>query len=89
MGVRYILALVLMIAVMIAWSLFFGNRFAPQPDESTTTETPAASDTPQIPPDSITQTAPGGTTEASVDTDLWTPLQESPDDAKVNVQTDT
>ena len=88
MGVRYILALVLMIAVMIGWSLFFGNRFAPQPDESATTETPASSDTHQMQPDGTTQTAPDAT-EASVDTDLWTPLQESPDDAKVNVQTDT
>ena len=40
MGVRYILALVLMIAVMIGWSLFFGNRFAPQPEEPAPTETP-------------------------------------------------
>ena len=87
MGVRYILALVLMIAVMIGWSLFFGNRFAPQPDESTTTETPASSDTRQMQPDDTTQTAPDGT-EVSVDTDLWTPLQESPDDAKVYVRTD-
>ena len=42
MGVRYIFALVLMIAVMIGWSLFFGKRFAPQPEDPTTTETPAA-----------------------------------------------
>lgn len=88
MGVRYILALVLMIVVMIAWSLFFGNRFAPEPDESATTQTPTASDTRQTQPDSITPPTPDGT-EASVDTDLWTPLQESPDDAKVNVHTDT
>ncbi|MXY27201.1 membrane protein insertase YidC, partial [Candidatus Poribacteria bacterium] len=87
MGVRYILALVLMIAVMIGWSLFFGNRFAPEPDESATTETAPSSDTRQVPPDDATQTAPDGT-EASVDTDLWTPLQESPDDAKVSVHTD-
>ena len=88
MGVRYILALVLMIAVMIGWSLFFGNRFAPDPDESGTTETAPSSDTRQVPPDDAIQAAPDGT-EASIDTDLWTPLQESPDDAKVNVQTDT
>ena len=77
MGVRYILALVLMIAVMIGWSLFFGNRFAPEPDESATTETPASSDTRQMQPDDATQTASDGT-EASVDTDLWTPFTGKP-----------
>lgn len=87
MGVRYILALVLMIAVMIGWSLFFGNRFAPEPDESATTETVPSSDTRQMQPDDATQPTPDGT-EVSVDADLWTPLQESPDDAKVNVHTD-
>ena len=87
MGARYIIALVLMIAVMIAWSLFFGNRFAPEPDESTTTETPASSGTREMQSDATTQTASDGT-EASLDPDLWTPVQESPDDAKVNVQTD-
>ena len=87
MGVRYILALVLMIAVMIGWSLFFGNRFAPEPEESATPETPAASDTRQTQPDGAPQPGLDGT-EASVDTDIWTPLQESPEDAKVNVQTD-
>ena len=30
MGQRYILALVLMIVVMFAWSLFFGNRLSKQ-----------------------------------------------------------
>lgn len=87
MGSRYILALVLMIAVMIAWSLFFGNRFAPEPDESATTETPAASGTREMQSDPTIQTASDGT-EASLDPDLWTPIQESPDDAKINVQTD-
>ena len=87
MGVRYILALVLMIAVMIGWSLFFGNRFAPEPDESATPETVPSSDTRQMQPDDATQPTPDGT-EVSVNTDLWTPLQESPDDAKVNVRTD-
>ena len=87
MGSRYILALVLMIAVMIAWSLFFGDRFAPEPDESATTETPASSGTREMQPDTATQTASDGA-EASLDTDFWTPVQESPDDAKINVQTD-
>ena len=87
MGVRYILALVLMIAVMIAWSLFFSKHFAPQPDESATTETPASSDTREMQPGTTTQTASDGA-EASVSTELWTPIQESPNDAKINVQTD-
>ena len=87
MGARYILALVLMIAVMIGWSLFFGNRFAPQPEEPATTETPAA----LSPSETHSDTATQGTvdeTDASLNPDLWTPLEESPDDAKVNVQTD-
>ena len=87
MGKNYILALVLMIVVMIGWSLFYGNRFAPEPDKPATTETPPSADTHPLQPDDATQTAPEGT-EASVDVDLWTPLQESPDDAKVNVHTD-
>ena len=87
MGARYILALVLMIAVMIAWSLFFGNRFSPQPDESPTPETPVSSGTGEVQPDTATQMA-SDRTEASLDTDLWTPVQESPGDAKINVQTD-
>ena len=87
MGSRYIIALVLMVAVMIAWSLFFGNRFAPELDESTTTGTPASSATSEMQPDAATQTASDGT-EASLSTDLWTPVRESPDDAKINVQTD-
>ena len=87
MGSRYIIALVLMVAVMIAWSLFFGNRFAPEPDESATTETPASSETREMQSDATMQTAPDGT-EASLDPNLWTPVQESPDDAKINVQTD-
>ena len=87
MGARYIIALVLMIVVMIAWSLFFGNRFAPEPDESATTETPTSSATREMQPDATTQTTSDGA-EASLNTDLWTPVQESPDDAKVNVQTD-
>ncbi len=87
MGVRYILALVLMIVVMIGWSLFFGNRFAPEPDESATTRTAPSSDTRHMQPDDATQIASDGT-GVSVDTNPWTPLQESPDDAKVNVHTD-
>ena len=88
MGARYIIALVLMIVVMIAWSVFFGNRFAPEPDESTTTETPASSATREMQPDAATQTATSDGTEASLNTDLWTSVEESPDDAKITVQTD-
>ena len=87
MGVRYILALVLMIAVMIGWSLFFGKRFAPQPDEPATTETPAASSPSETQSDATTHGTFDGA-DASVNPDPWTSVEESPDDAKVNVRTD-
>ena len=87
MGVRYILALVLMIAVMIGWSLFFGKRFAPQPDEPATTETPTTSSPSKTQSDTTAQDT-FDETDASVSPDLWTPVEEGPDDAKVNVQTD-
>ena len=87
MGVRYILALVLMIAVMIGWSMFFGKRFAPQPEEPATTETPATSSPSETDLDTATQGTLDGT-DASVTSDLWEPIEESPDDAKINVQTD-
>ena len=86
MGVRYILALVLMIAVMVGWSLFFGKRFAPQPDEPATTERPASS-----PSETQSDTATQGTldeTDVSLNPDLWAPSEERPDDTEVNVQTD-
>ena len=38
MGSRYILAVVLMLVVMIAWTLIFGNRFAPEPTDPTISE---------------------------------------------------
>lgn len=87
MGARYILALVLMIAVMIGWSLFFGNRFAPQPDDPATTETPTASSPGETQPDTAAREVLDGT-DASVSPDLWAPVEERPDDTKVNVQTD-
>ena len=88
MGARYILALVLMIVVMIAWSLLYGNRFAPQPDESATTEqTPATSDTDETPINPTPQATSDGTT-APLSPDLWTQVEESPDDSMVNVRTD-
>ena len=88
MGARYILALVLMVAVMIASTLYFRKYSAPQPDEPAMTETPLSSDTRETHPDAIGQTAPDGA-EASINTERLTPpTQESPDDAKINVQTD-
>ena len=87
MGVRYILALVLMIAVMIGWSLFFGKRFAPQPDEPATTGTPAASSPSETQSDATTHGTFDGA-DASVNPDLWTPVGESPGDGKVSVRTD-
>ena len=87
MGSRYIIALVLMIVVMVAWSLFFGNHFAPEPDESATPGTPESSATREMQPDATTQATSDGA-EASLNTDLWTPVEETPDDAKINVQTD-
>ena len=84
MGRRYILALVLMIAVMIVWSLFL----APKPDEiPITEETPVTSDTGEMPIDPATQATSDGT-DAPISPDLWTAVEESPDDAMVNVQTD-
>jgi YidC/Oxa1 family membrane protein insertase len=84
MGARYILALVLMIIVMIAWSLFL----APKPDEIPSTEkAPVASDTGETPMDPTTQ-ATSDATDAPISPDLWTAVEESPDDAMVNVRTD-
>ena len=84
MGARYILALVLMIAVMIAWSLFL----APKPDEiPSTEETPVASDTGETPIDPTMQ-ATSEETNAPISPDLWTAVEESPDDTMVNVRTD-
>ena len=88
MGARYILALVLMIVVMFAWSWFYGNRFAPQPDESATTEEmPTTTDTGEAPIDPTTQATSDGTA-APLSPDLWTQVEESPDDSMVNVRTD-
>ena len=84
MGARYIFALVLMVAVMIAWSLFF----APKPDEiPTTQETPVASDTGETPINPTTQATPDGA-DAPFNSDQQTIANENPDDAMVNVRTD-
>lgn len=84
MGARYILAMVLMIAVMLTWSLLFGKRFAPQPEEPATTEQTETSDTQEGTP----PMAPLGSVETPpLSPDVFTPIQESPDDAKVRVKT--
>ena len=91
MGARYILALVLMVAVIVIWTIvspyIFKDSFGPQPNEPTTTETPIATSPSETQPDAGTQAASDGT-DASVNPDLWTPIQETPEDAKVNVRTD-
>ena len=85
MGARYILALVLMIGVMVLWSLFL----APKPDEMPATEkTPVASDTGETPVDPTTQ-ATSDPIEAPNSPELWTQVEESPDDTMINVQTDS
>ena len=84
MGARYILALVLMIAVMVLWSLFL----APKPEQIPPTEkTPVTSDTGETPVDPATQ-ATSDAADAPNTPELWTQIEESPDDAMINVQTD-
>ena len=84
MGARYIIALVLMIAVLIAWSLLFGNRFTPEQNDPTITE-------PSTPPSSVVPPTDSGEEETGSPSpeDVFTPIQESPDDPKVNVRTPT
>lgn len=84
MGARYILALVLMIAVMIAWSLLFSNRYAPQPEEPATTEQTEQTDTPEI---GVEPPSTGSVATQPISPDAFTPIQEAPDDAMVPVQT--
>ena len=85
MGARYIIALVLMIAVMIAWSLLFGNRLTPEQNDPSITE-------PSTPPSSVVPSTPSTEEERgspNLDDIVFTPVQESPDDPKVNVRTPT
>ena len=77
MGSRYILAVVLMLAVMIAWTLIYGNRFAPEQNDPTTPE-----QTPQI-------DTPDGTGEDSPNSEPPLVFQVNPDDPTVHVKTDT
>ena len=75
MGARYILAVVLMLAVMIAWTLIFGNRFAPEQEEI-----PQSEQTPQdVEPNGVNSEEPGQQNS----------FQVNPDDPNVNVKTNT
>ena len=80
MGARYILALVLMVGVMIAWSLIFGNRFVPEQNDPTITEQTSPDDTPK-------ETELGVKGEDSTDSDPLMMVQDNPDDPKVHVRT--
>lgn len=84
MGSRYILALVLMIAVMIAWTLMFGKPkpLTPEQDDPAITE--------QTPPSDTTDGIDlGEKEEDSIDTNPLMMVQESPDDPMVRVRTST
>ena len=82
MGARYILALVLMIAVMIIWSQIYPRYFAPEMTEPGTSQE-------ETPP---TDTPEGGEIEINSN-DPTIPeaitIQDSPDDPKVHVKTRT
>ena len=81
MGVRYILALVLMVVVMIAWSLIFSNRFVPEQNDPGILEQTPSSDTPDVDPNEMG--------DDSVDSESPITLQDSPDDPMVHVKTNT
>lgn len=81
MGARYILALVLMIAVMIIWSQVYPRFFAPELTEPGTSEETPTTDAPE-----------GVETETnSNDPTIPVPITmpDSPDDPKVHVATST
>lgn len=81
MGARYILALVLMIAVMIIWSQVYPRFFAPEltdPGISEETSTPDAAEGEEPEINSSDPTIPIPIT-----------IQDSPDDPKVHVETST
>ncbi len=81
MGARYILALVLMIAVMIAWSLIFGKSFTPEQNEVPITE--------QTPQGATPDTEIGEKGEDPTDVDSLATPEDSPDDPQVHVRTNT
>lgn len=80
MGARYILALVLMIAVMIIWSQIYPRYFAPEMTEPGTSEETPSTDTPE-----------GGEIEINSNDPTIPPIptQDTPDDPKVRVTTST
>ena len=80
MGARYILALVLMVGVMIAWSLIFGNRFVPEQNNPATSEQTSQDETSK-------ESELGVKEEDSVDSDPLMMVQDSPDDPKVHIRT--
>ena len=77
MGSRYILAVVLMLVVMIAWTLIFGDRFAPEQNTPSTPEQTPQTDTPDDKGEDTSDSEP--------------PLifQVNPDDPEVHVTTKT
>lgn len=81
MGSRYIIALVLMVVVMIAWSLIFGNRFTPDQNESELSEQTPSNGTPDVQPGEIENGI--SSTEDSFES------QEKPDDPTVHILTNT
>ena len=80
MGARYILAVVLMIAVMIAWNAIFGKRFLPEQDKMPPSEQSPPSQTPE----GIVPEEDGGNPPSL---EFPTMVQENPDDPKVHVKT--
>ncbi|MXV78457.1 membrane protein insertase YidC [Candidatus Poribacteria bacterium] len=80
MGARYILALVLMIAVMIIWSQIYPRYFAPEMPEPGTSEETPQTDTPE---DVETEKNSNDPTIPPI------PTQDTPDDPKVHVKTST
>ena len=81
-----------MVIVIIGWQVashyMIKNRTVPELEETPTTqETPTAPGAGEIPIDPTTQATPEGI-DTPLSPDLWTAIEESPDDTKVNVQTD-
>ena len=92
MSKNYILALVLMVIVIIGWQVashyMLKNSTVPELDETPTTqEAPTVPGAGEIPIDPTTQATSEGA-DTPLSPDLWTAVEESPDDTKVNVQTD-
>ena len=81
MGARYILALVLMIAVMIIWSQVYPRFFAPELTEPGISEETPLTDTPEGEEPEINSNEPTIPVPITI--------QDSPDDPKVHVKTST